>query len=418
MPHVAKHSWLPGAVIKARMAVAEAPPGADGVPFWRFENKDTADPELWIYADIGFSWWDDGITAMDFAKELSEIKAKKLTVRINSRGGDVFDGVAIANLIREHPATVTVKVDALAASIASVIAMAGNTIVMGDQSQMMIHDASGFSMGNAADMRETADLLDMISDNIAGAYAKKAGGTAKEWRKVMQGEKWYTAQEAVDVGLADELASVDDGAEADPKTTKTDSPSDSTDLREILRHAYALAPGDRKAGAPEPIRANGGVIRPSGTPLLVGETGPELELPEPTVTPPVVPVQTEPEPEIDWTGGFRDLLINSVQTVTRDPEIDVSDWRDMFDGFRLNMPEAPPDVPKPVDLGPRPEPKTSDPEPHVNPLAELISGATRLVVNDQPAPDEPVRDSAGDDDPPPFRLDVTAFKRSLREARF
>jgi ATP-dependent protease ClpP protease subunit len=381
------------------MAVAEAPPGADGVPFWRFENKDSADPELWIYADIGFSWWDDGITAMDFAKELSEVKAKRLTVRINSRGGDVFDGVAIANLIREHPATVTVKVDALAASIASVIAMAGDTIVMGDQSQMMIHDASGFSMGNAADMRETADLLDMISDNIAGAYAKKAGGDAKDWRKVMQGEKWYTAQEAVDAGLADELASTDDGAETDPKTTKTDAPSDSTDLREILRHAYALAPGDR--------------IK------MVGEPGPEIELPEPTVKPPVVPVQmTEPEPEVDWTGGFRDLLVNSVQTVTRDPEIDVSDWRDMFDGFRHNMPEAPSDVAKPVDLGPMPEPKAPDPEPQVNPLAELISGATRLVVNDQPAPDEPVRNSAGDEDPPPFRLDVSAFKRSLREARF
>lgn len=157
---------------------------------------------LHIYDEIGY--W--GITASDLVAELSALDVGEITVHINSPGGEIFDGIAIMNALRSHTAKVTTYVDSLAASIASVIAMAGDRIVMAPHSQMMIHDGSGLAIGNAQDMREMADLLDRQSDNIAAVYAERAGGTAKQWRARMVTETWYTAAEAVDAGLADEVA--------------------------------------------------------------------------------------------------------------------------------------------------------------------------------------------------------------------
>jgi ATP-dependent protease ClpP protease subunit len=156
-----------------------------------------------VYDEIGY--W--GVTAQDFISELKAISASAIDLHINSPGGEIFDGIAIMNALRSHPAKVTTYVDSLAASIASVIAMAGDRVVMAPHSQMMIHDGSGLQVGNAAAMREMADLLDRQSDNIASVYAEKAGGTVAEWRTRMTAETWYTADEAVAAGLADEVSS-------------------------------------------------------------------------------------------------------------------------------------------------------------------------------------------------------------------
>ncbi len=161
--------------------------------------------ELSIYDEIGF--W--GVSAQDFASQMKAITAPSITVHINSPGGDVFDGVAILNTLRSHPATVDVVVDGLAASAASFIAMAGDTVTMMPNSSMMIHDASGVCMGNTADMVSMADLLDKMSNNIASIYSARAGGSVNQWREVMRGEKWYTADEAVDAGLADRVEDTD-----------------------------------------------------------------------------------------------------------------------------------------------------------------------------------------------------------------
>lgn len=158
-----------------------------------------------IYDEIGF--W--GVSAQDFAAQVKGITAPSITVHINSPGGDVFDGVAILNTLRSHPATVDVVVDGLAASAASFIAMAGDTVTMMPNASMMIHDASGVCMGNTADMVAMADLLDKISDNIASVYATRAGGSVNQWREVMRGEAWYTADEAVEAGLADRVGELD-----------------------------------------------------------------------------------------------------------------------------------------------------------------------------------------------------------------
>ncbi|MFD8075816.1 head maturation protease, ClpP-related [Streptomyces sp. NPDC059718] len=189
--------------------------GGDGPnrSWYRIVNAASGDdePEMLIYDEIG-GWY--GSTADDFIADLRGITAPNLKLRINSPGGSVFEGIAIANAIRNHPANVTVQVDGIAASIASVIAMAGDRLVMMPQSTLMIHDASGLCMGNAAEMQEMADLLDKLSDNIADVYASQAGGTRDEWRAAMRAESWYLAQEAVDAGLADEVAQSTKGADA------------------------------------------------------------------------------------------------------------------------------------------------------------------------------------------------------------
>ncbi len=159
------------------------------------------------------SWW--GISAQEFADEIAGIKGD-LEVHINSPGGDAFDGVTIYNALASRGGVTTV-VDGLAASAASVIAMAGQKRVMSPGAMMMIHDALALCIGNAADMRDTAVLLDKVSDNIATVYAAAAGTPADGWRTAMQSEGWYTAQEAVDAGLAHEIAKRPDGKAADAK---------------------------------------------------------------------------------------------------------------------------------------------------------------------------------------------------------
>lgn len=175
----------------------EAKAKADG------DAESTAD--VHVYDEIGY--W--GTSAKAFAQQLAELDVDKINLYVNSPGGSAWDGVAIMNSLRRHRARVEVTVDGIAASAASLICMAGDHITMNASSQMMIHDASGLAWGNAQTMHETAALLDKLSDSYADAYAKRAGGARAEWRDIMRAETWYTAEEAVTAGLADEW----DGAE-------------------------------------------------------------------------------------------------------------------------------------------------------------------------------------------------------------
>lgn len=195
-----------------------------------------------IYDEIGGYW---GVTASDFVRELTAVNASQIDVHINSPGGEIFDGIAIANALRAHPANVVTYVDSLAASIASVIALAGDRVVMAPNSQMMIHDGAGLCFGNAADMREMADLLDRQSDNIADVYAAKAGGTVEEWRALMTAETWYTAAEAVAAGLADEVIASSTQTSTDDNSSTTAVPTAQWDLS-VFRYAGRDA-------APEPV---------------------------------------------------------------------------------------------------------------------------------------------------------------------
>lgn len=164
--------------------------------------NDTA--EISIYDEIGF--W--GITAKSFSKDLKALgnNLKQINLHIHSPGGDVFDGIAIYNLLKNHPANVTVYIDGLAASMASVIAMAGNEVIMPENAMMMIHKPWGIQGGDAEDMRKYADLLDKVENTLIPAYANKTGKTPEELAEMLSAETWLNGKECVEQGFADKLA--------------------------------------------------------------------------------------------------------------------------------------------------------------------------------------------------------------------
>jgi ATP-dependent protease ClpP protease subunit len=157
--------------------------------------------QVHLFDEIGY--W--GTSAAMFIDELRAVTAGDIELRVNSPGGEIFEGYAIYNALASHPANVTAYVDGLAASAASFIVQAADSIIMKETSQMMIHDGIGFVFDNANGMREQADLLDKLSGQIAEIYAARTGVPAADWRTAMLAETWYTAQEAVDAGLADEV---------------------------------------------------------------------------------------------------------------------------------------------------------------------------------------------------------------------
>ncbi|WP_062434966.1 head maturation protease, ClpP-related [Herbidospora daliensis] len=200
----------------ARAAIRTAPTPVEQPQTWfRIENLVAPDTTaIYIFDEIGY--W--GVTAADFARELASIAAPNIDLHINSPGGDVFEGLAIYNTIRKHPANVTVYIDGIAASAASFIAQAGDRVLISPNAVIMIHDASGMCIGNAEDMAEMVELLNGASDNIADIYARRAGGTAEEWRALMRAETWYhNGPDAVASGLADGLDEDDDEAEEEPE---------------------------------------------------------------------------------------------------------------------------------------------------------------------------------------------------------
>lgn len=177
--------------------------------WFRIEAKaetDTApaSADVYIYEQIGYDWWTgEGVTAKSFAQQLAALDVDTIRLHINSPGGLVHDGLTIMNAIRDHKAHVEVTVDGLAASAASFIAMAGDVVTMNRGAQLMIHDASTVTWGNAAEIEKTVVALDKISDSIADVYQARAGNTREHWRDLMKAETWYTAEEAVTAGLAD-----------------------------------------------------------------------------------------------------------------------------------------------------------------------------------------------------------------------
>lgn len=173
------------------------------LPWYHIKNvaddADDAQAEVFIYDEIGGSF---GVDANEFIQDLNAITAEKITLRINSPGGNVVDAIAIYNALVQHPANVLCRVDSMAASAASIVAMGGDTVEMMVGSQIMIHDAMSQELGNAKELRELAKWLDMQSDNIASIYAEKGTKTADEWRALMLAETWMFAEEAVEMGLA------------------------------------------------------------------------------------------------------------------------------------------------------------------------------------------------------------------------
>lgn len=162
-----------------------------------------------IYGVIGEDYWGDGFTAKRMAAALRSVGKNAVTVNVNSPGGDMFEGLAIYNLLREHPAKVTVKVMGVAASAASVIAMAGDEVLMGTGSVMMIHNAWGLVVGNRHDFADAASVFETFDQSMASIYAARTGMAEKDILKMLDGPTrasdgtYMTAADAIVKGFAD-----------------------------------------------------------------------------------------------------------------------------------------------------------------------------------------------------------------------
>lgn len=170
----------------------------------RFEAKGENEYKLTVYGSIG-GWFSEN-NAEAVRRKIQDVKAEKIHVHINSGGGSAFDGVAICNQLKRHNAEIIVHIDGWAASAASVIAMAGDKIIMPSNTMMMIHQASTFEYGNADLFEKTARDLRKIDSALAASYKKRFVGTDEELKKLLKDETWLTAEEAVALGLADEIA--------------------------------------------------------------------------------------------------------------------------------------------------------------------------------------------------------------------
>lgn len=160
--------------------------------------------EVLLYGEIG---WD--VEAKAFVEQLQAVDSQKITLRVNSPGGDVYDGLAIMNALRVFDGDVTAVVEGMAASAASFIVVGGaDRVIMRPDAEMMIHDALTMTAGNAEELQRQVADLERISGKLAGIYAGKAGGDPETWRAAMRDETWFTADEAVACGLAD---AVEDG---------------------------------------------------------------------------------------------------------------------------------------------------------------------------------------------------------------
>lgn len=183
-------------------------------------NKTGAGAEILLYeaivdTEVEAEWF-GGVSAQGFVKALRDIGADTdIVVRVNSPGGSVFGGRAIETALREHKGKVTVHVDGMAASAASFVAMAGDEIVMSQGAMMMIHKAWTIAFGNADDLVSTAELLEKIDGTLAKTYADRSGkADAEKFAELMSAETWFTADEAVEIGLADRVSGDEPKAKA------------------------------------------------------------------------------------------------------------------------------------------------------------------------------------------------------------
>jgi ATP-dependent protease ClpP protease subunit len=392
-------------------------PGGDET-WYRFTNTldEGGSPfaSISIYGDIG-AW---GITAASFMEELKAVDAPEIRLSLNSPGGDAYDGLAINNALRSHRAKVIVQVDSIAASIASVIAMAGDRVIMSPHSQMMIHDAATVAQGNPEELREMADFLDRQSDNIAAVYAERAGGTKAQWRKRMQAETWYFADEAVAAGLADEVAKPERQTEGDQAVaaewdlkvynyahtsreeapapvveTAPETPAPSVEPPPVFdpaafRAAATAALDPMPSYQPDHMRS-----------LMAGIAGDAPAVPEPV------------RPETPYVPRPVDVAPQAAPQ-----QVAVDYWHSLFAGLANDAPAAPPSAaPAPIAEAPQTVYVPTPPPPAGQVVAEYLRAVMTDVANDAPAPPGA---------PPPERtapepvqtIDPSAVRRALWEA--
>lgn len=235
---------------------------------------EAGDNVITMFDVIGEDWWTGGgVTAKKVAAQLRAIGDRPVEVQINSPGGDMFEGLAIYNVLREHPKDITIKVMGMAASAASVIAMAGDTIEIGAASFLMIHNCWVGAVGNRHDMQEVAEFLAPFDQAMADVYAQRTGKTPAECAKWMDQETYMSGSVAIERGFADDLLSAD--------KTKVDEAAKAADrdINEIRAMELALVAGgatrsDARARINKIKGTPGAALDPAPTPGAGGD--PEL----------------------------------------------------------------------------------------------------------------------------------------------
>jgi ATP-dependent Clp endopeptidase proteolytic subunit ClpP len=257
--------------------------------------------EIVIYDEIGAF----GIPAKAFLDELKALgPVAELTVRINSPGGSVFDGVAIYNALKRHDAAITVWIDGIAASIASMIAMAGNEVVMPENAMLMLHDPSGLVMGTATDMRGMAEALDRMKAGMVAAYRDKSGRDDAEIEALMAAETWLSAREAVALGLADHVEQpVKMAAHFDLSRFRNTPPqlaalfATPSPQEDDMSDSHKTRP--RRPGAVEATAAGATPIEPSAEEIAAAESDRPAGAAEPTP----VPAAADEPPQVTGAPG-------------------------------------------------------------------------------------------------------------------
>ena len=180
-------------------AKSERPP--DPMRKYQIKAMDDDSTDILLYGIV--AWWD--LDSKQFAEDLMRITTSKVNLRINSPGGNVFDGIGMYNSIKTHPAQFTSIIESSALSIMSVVALASETVKIAKNAFMMLHEPWSIIAANAKDLRKEADVLDKLSGGMAGTYMEKTGKSAKNVKEWMGEETWFNAQEAKDAGLVDEI---------------------------------------------------------------------------------------------------------------------------------------------------------------------------------------------------------------------
>lgn len=252
--------------------------------FWNWIHNEAGGRVLRLEGPIDDeSFWGDEVTPKAFREELNA-DAGDITVWINSPGGNVFAAAEIYTMLRDYPGAVTVKIDAIAASAASVIAMAGNKVLMSPVAMLMIHDPSTIAMGNTKDMEKAIATLNEVKESIINAYAAKSGLSHNRISKLMENETWMNAKKAVELGFADEVLfeavePEEDEPDEDPK--EEEKPEDDKGI-----HLEASLYSSRQMGLTILNR------------LGVTEPKPPVDTPAPAPKAP----ETPPAPVIDLDG--------------------------------------------------------------------------------------------------------------------
>jgi ATP-dependent Clp protease protease subunit len=213
---MSKLTTLPKIEIQARQGLAFDPPKSALAKWNTTLTAKADDATISILDIIGFEDF-GGVTAKRISSALRAIGDRDVKVIINSPGGDMFEGIAIYNLLRNHPGKVTVQVIGLAASAASLIAMAGDTIQMSRASFLMIHNVLVLAIGNRNELRDVADFLEPFDDALADVYAARSGMDKKKVAKLMDAETWMNGTQAIEQGFADELMAADAVSEGQGK---------------------------------------------------------------------------------------------------------------------------------------------------------------------------------------------------------